>query len=176
MDTDHEELNRSADKIKIVSVRTTFKYVYEPNHFMNLNFLTKVIFEFEDKRIEGSWRGFGNTNTQIIDIRQIVTHLISGNPNLKISTSGPKDKIIRSVSVELYREIKRRVEAFKKTKKMKCRLTQIENEKLRDEAYKKLVASMREVVRVHPKASETDILKAFTEATKLEIVQDMMES
>lgn len=176
MNIDHEEFHQSADKVRILSVKTTFKYIHKPNHSMNLNFLTKVILEFRGKQIERSWRGFGNTSTELIDIRQAIIYLISGNPNLKVSTNGPRDRTIRWISVKLYREIKRRVEAFKKTKKVRCRLTQIENEKLQDKAYEKLVISMREVIRVHPKASKTDILKAFAEATKLEIVQDVMES
>jgi hypothetical protein len=173
---DSEEFHQSADKVRITSVRTTFKYIYKPNHSMNLNFLTKVIFEFKGKQVERSWRGFGNANIEMVDIRQAVIYLISGNPNLKVSTNGPRDRTIRWVSVKLYREIKKKVEAFKKTKKVRYRLSQIENEKLRDQAYEKLVVSMREVIKVHPKASKADILKAFAEAMKLEIVQDVMES
>lgn len=176
MNIDSKEFHQSADKVRIISVKTTFKYTYKPNHSMSLNFLTKVVFEFEGKQIERSWRGFGNSNTEMTDVRQAIVYLISGNPNLKVSTNGPRDRTIRWASVKLHREIKKKVEAFKKTKKVRYRLSQIENEKLRDQAYEKLVISMREVIKVHPKASKTEILKAFAEAMKLEIVQDVMES
>lgn len=176
MNINDQGFNQSADKVEIISVRTTFKYVYKPNHSMSLNFLTKVVFGFEGKQVERSWRGFGNSNTEMSDIRQAIAYLISGNPNLKVSTNGPRDRTIRWASVKLYREIKKKVEAFKKTKKVIYRLTQIENEKLQNQAYEKLVVSMREVIRVHPKASRAEILKAFAEAMKLEIVQDVMES
>jgi hypothetical protein len=176
VDIDHEDFCESVNEIDIISVKTTFKYIHKPNHSMDLNFLTKVVFEFRGEKIERSWRGFGNRNTESTDIYQAIIYLISGNSNLKLSTNGQRDKTVRWACVKLHREIKRKVEAFKKTKRVRNRLTQIENDKLRDRAYEKLVISMREVIRIHPKVSKTEMLKAFAEAMKLEIVQDVMES
>jgi hypothetical protein len=176
VDIDHEDFCESVSEVGIISVKTTFKHIYKPNHSMSLNFLTKVILGFRGKQVERSWRGFGNTNTESIDIYQAITYLISGNPNLKLSVNGQRDRTVRWMCIKLHREIKRKVEAFKKTKRVRDKLTQIENGKLRDKAYEKLVDSMREVIRVHPKASKTEILKAFAAAMKLEIVQDVMES